>query len=74
MKKVIRYLRTTKHLKFTIKKEKPPVITTYCDLNWARDRDDRKSTTENVFKLGNNFFSLLSRKQNCVALSTAEAE
>ncbi|KAA0053468.1 gag-pol polyprotein [Cucumis melo var. makuwa] len=40
----------------------------------ARSADDRKSTSGGCFVLGNNLTSWLSRKQNCVSLSTAEAE
>lgn len=49
--KIIRYLRTTKHLIFTIDKEKPLVLAVYWDSDWAGDREARKSTTWNVFKL-----------------------
>ncbi|KAL0539894.1 hypothetical protein IC582_024115 [Cucumis melo] len=36
--------------------------------------DDRKSTFGGCFFVGNNIISWFSKKQNCVSLSTAEAE
>ena len=36
--------------------------------------DDRKSTSGGCFYLGNNLVSWMSKKQNSVSLSTAEAE
>ena len=46
----------------------------YSDANWAGDLDDRKSTSGYVFQISNAAISWRSKKQSCVALSTAEAE
>uniref|UniRef100_A0A1X7U146 Reverse transcriptase Ty1/copia-type domain-containing protein n=1 Tax=Amphimedon queenslandica TaxID=400682 RepID=A0A1X7U146_AMPQE len=46
----------------------------FTDADWAGDRDDRHSTTENLFMMSGGAVSWLSRKQPVVALSTTEAE
>ena len=46
----------------------------YSDANWARCIDDRKSTFGGFFYLGNNLVSWMTKKQNSISLSTAEAE
>ena len=43
-------------------------------MDWARSVDDRKSTSGGCFYLGNNLISWMSKKQNSVSLSTAEAK
>ena len=46
----------------------------YSDADFAGDRDQRKSTTGCITKLSNSPVIWLSKRQSCVALSTAEAE
>ncbi|CAN6695075.1 unnamed protein product [Malus baccata var. baccata] len=46
----------------------------YCDSDWSGSDDDMKSTSGYAFTFGNGIFSWSSVKQQCVALSTAEAE
>ena len=48
--------------------------TGFSDSDWAGDQDDRKSTSGYLFRVGNATVSWGSKKQSCVALSTAEAE
>ena len=49
-------------------------LASYLDADWARSVDDRKSTSSGYFYLRNNLVSWMSKKQNSVSLSTAEAE
>ena len=44
------------------------------DSDWAGSSIDRKSTSGCFFSMGSGAISWFSRKQSCVALSTAEAE
>jgi hypothetical protein len=46
----------------------------YSDANWAESREDRKSNSGYLFKLRGGVISWACRKQNCVALSSTEAE
>ncbi|CAA0807146.1 cysteine-rich RLK (RECEPTOR-like protein kinase) 8 [Striga hermonthica] len=46
----------------------------YTDSDWAGSADDMKSTSGYTFSLGSRIFSWSSKKQDCVAQSSAEAE
>ncbi len=46
----------------------------FSDADWGGDLDDRKSTSGYVFQIGGTAISWRSKKQTCVALSTAESE
>ena len=46
----------------------------YTDSDHAGDIEDRKSTSGNVFSLGNNLVTWSSQKQKIVTLSSCEAE
>jgi hypothetical protein len=46
----------------------------YSDSDWAGDKVDKKSTFRACQFLGRSLVSWSSKKQNCVSLSTAEAE
>ncbi|GBN12713.1 Retrovirus-related Pol polyprotein from transposon TNT 1-94 [Araneus ventricosus] len=74
VKRIIRYLKTTAELKLIINVDKEPILTAFCDADWANDKSDRKSTSGSVFKLGNCTIQWMSKRQNCVALSSTEAE
>ena len=43
----------------------------FADADWASDIDNQNSTSGYIFKVGGGPVSWRSRKQNCVALSTA---
>ena len=57
-----------------VSKDSNAYLAGYSDADWAGNVDDRKSTSGGYFYLGNNLVSLMSKKQNSVSLSTAEAE
>ena len=46
----------------------------YSDADWAGNADDRKSTSGGCFYVRNCLIAWLSKKQNSISLSTAEAE
>ena len=59
---------------FCIQKDSNECLARYSDADWVGSIDDRKSTSGGCFYLGNNLVSWISKKQNSVSLSTAEAE
>jgi len=50
------------------------ILVAYCCVGWDGNSYDQKSTYGGFFSLGSNLFSCFSKKQNCVSLSTTEAE
>ena len=46
----------------------------FIDLDWVDDHDDRKSTTGYVFSLGSRPVTWACKKQQALALSSAEVE
>ena len=46
----------------------------FSDFDWAGNADDRKSTIGGCFYVGANLVAWMSKKQNFVSLSIAEAE
>jgi Reverse transcriptase (RNA-dependent DNA polymerase) len=49
-------------------------ITAYCDADWGGNKEDRKSTTGYCVFINGSLISWNTRKQQTVALSSAEAE
>lgn len=73
-KRILRYLQSTKTLGLKYKKSNLNRIESFSDADWAADKTDRKSVSGNIVLYGENAVSWFSKKQDCVALSTAEAE
>ena len=72
VKRIMRYLNGT--INYGMMYGKESSLTGYADANWAGDLDDRRSTSGYIFTMSGAAISWMSKKQNCVALSTAEAE
>ena len=70
----MRYLKGTVNLSLLYSKDKTKECIGYSDADWAGDIDDRKSTSGYLFQVSGAAVSWRSKKQACVALSTAEAE
>ncbi|KAM1489207.1 hypothetical protein ACFXTO_032488 [Malus domestica] len=73
-KRVLRYIKGTLDYGLEYVKGKNAMLIRFCDSDWGRSVDDSKSTSGYAFSFGSEVFSWASVKQNCVALSTAEAE
>jgi hypothetical protein len=78
-KRVLRYLKGTAGLGLKFHGFKQGVTNmilgpVFADANWARDLDNRRSTTGILVKLNGCAIAWKSRMQQSVAFSTAEAE
>ena len=73
VKRILRYLKGTANLGLRYEQTDNELLG-YSDADWAGDLNDRKSTSGYTFILSGAAISWKSRKQSCVALSTAEAE
>ena len=77
VKRILRYLKGTMNhgLLYTKNDESDnKAMIGYSDADWAGDANDRKSTSGYMFMVSGAPVSWKSKKQTCVALSTAEAE
>ena len=73
VKRIFGYLKDTVDMTLDYQPETEP-LHGYSDADFARDRDDRKSTTGYTFKVSSAAISWYSGKQNTVSVSTANAE
>ncbi|KAM1157601.1 hypothetical protein ACFX2B_027946 [Malus domestica] len=73
-KRILRYVQGTLDFGLEYKKGEGAILVGFCDSDWSGSEDDMKSTSGYAFTFGNGVFSWSSVKQQCVALSTAEAE
>ncbi|KAL4014323.1 hypothetical protein IC575_026525 [Cucumis melo] len=74
IKRILKYVHGTNDIGMMYSYDTTPTLVGYYDADLAGSTDDRKSTSRGCFFFRNNLISWLSKKQNCVSLSTAEAE
>ena len=74
VKRIFRYLVHTPSFGLWFPKGSSFSLTGYSDADYAGDKKDRKSTSGACQFLGRSLVCWSSKKQNCVALSTTEAE
>jgi hypothetical protein len=74
IKRILRYLVHTQNLGLWYPKGSLFDLLGYSDSDYVGCKVDRKNTTGTCQFLGRSLVSWSSKKQNCVALSTAEAE
>jgi hypothetical protein len=73
-KRVLRYLQGTKYFGLEYKRNKNFRLVGYSDADFARDVDDRASTSGYLMSMGSVVVSWSCKKQATVANSTTEAE
>jgi hypothetical protein len=74
VKHIIRYVNDTLLYGIWYSRKTNLVIAGYSDADWARNADDRKSTSGGCFYVGNNLVAWMSKKQASISLSTVEVE
>ena len=74
LKPILRYLKGTTNIGILYKHDGSDKCVGYSDADWAGDPSDRKSTSGYIFMFSDGPISRSSKKQKCLALSTAEAE
>ena len=72
-KRIMRYLRGTTDLVLCYQGGDLQ-LRGYSDADWGGDLDESKSNSGYVFTFGGGAVSWCSKKQDCIALSTMEAE
>ena len=73
-KRILKYLKGTISMGLWYPSHSPIHLVGYSDSDFAGCKLDKKSTSETCHLLGSSLISWHSKKQACVALSTAEAE
>ncbi|WVZ58409.1 hypothetical protein U9M48_008685 [Paspalum notatum var. saurae] len=74
VKRILRYLKHTPSIGLWYPKSANFELLGYSNSDFAGCRVERKSTSGGCYLLGRSLVSWSSKKQNCVSLSTAEAE
>ncbi|WVZ64276.1 hypothetical protein U9M48_013824 [Paspalum notatum var. saurae] len=74
VKRILRYLKHTPSIGLWYPKGASFELLGYSDSDFAGCRVERKCTSGGCYLLGRSLVSWSSKKQNCVSLSTAEAE
>ena len=62
LKRIIKYVKTTADFGVWYSKDINDVLAGYSDADWVGNVDDRKSTLEGCFYMGNNLVSWISKK------------
>ena len=74
LKKIIKYISGTCDYGLFYSKESNLSLAGFSDSDWAGNANYRKSTTGGCFYVGVIHVDLMSKKQNFVSLSNAEAK
>ena len=74
VKRIIKYISGTCDYGLFYSKESNLSLVRFSNSDWASNADDRKSTTGGCFYVGANLVAWMSKKQNFLSLSIAEAE
>lgn len=74
VKRILRYLRGTKHYRIAYRRGDHGAINGFFDADWANESDERKSYTGYAFILAGGAVTWSCKRQTSVAVSSTEAE
>ena len=74
VKRIIKYVDVTCDYGLFYSKESNLSLAGFFDFDWVGNADDKKSTIGGYFNVEANLVAWMSKKQNSMSLSTAEAE
>ncbi|GJW88117.1 retrovirus-related pol polyprotein from transposon TNT 1-94 [Tanacetum coccineum] len=74
VKRIFKYLKGTINMRLWYLKDSGFELTAFLDADHVECLDTRKSTSRGIQFLGDKLVSWMSKKQNCTAMSSAEAE
>ena len=73
VKRIIKYVSGTSDFGLFYSQESNVSLAGYSDIDWAGNANDRKSIIGGCFYVGTNLVVWMSKKQNSISLSIAEA-
>jgi len=74
VKRIFKYLQGTQDFSLWYPKDIDLTFHAYIDVDWARNVDNKKSTSGGAFYMGSQLVSFFIKKQILIALYTVEAE
>lgn len=74
VKRILRYLKGTTDYSIGYRRGSEDTVNGYADADWANEQDERRSFSGYVFKLAEGAVAWSCKRQQCVAVSSTEAE
>nr|CAC37623.1 copia-like polyprotein [Arabidopsis thaliana] len=74
LKRILRYVKGTINMGLPIRKHHNPVLSGFCDSDYAGCKDTRRSTTGFCILLGSTLISWSAKRQPTISHSSTEAE
>ena len=74
VRRILRPVKSIIDYNLLYKKDESCKLTSYCDANFTKDHDTRRSTIGYIFIIGFGVIPWYNKRQSIVSLSTIEAE
>lgn len=73
VRRILRLVKSIIDYNLLYKKDESCKLTSYCDANFTKDHDIRRSTIGHIFRIGFGVIPWYSKRQSIVSLLTIEA-